>query len=95
MPLVLLSSLHHTGQFGPLGLDAVYIESMGSHTLVSLSQYCRGGTSGRQHIGVFTPQGYRMYDLTSALPALKILAAQAKESERGTVVNGIYMRESS
>ena len=67
----------HTGDFGPLGLDAVYIESMGSHTLVSLSQYCRGGKSGKQHIGVFTPQGYRMYDLQSALPALT-LAAQAK-----------------
>ena len=66
---------------------------MGSHTLASLSQYCRGGKSRRQHIGVFTPQGYRMYDLQSALPALKILAAQAMESERGTVVNGIYMRE--
>ena len=85
----------HTGDFGPLGLDAVYIESMGAHTLVSLSQYCRGGKSGKQHIGVFTPQGYRMYDLQSALPALKTLAAQAKESERGTVVNGIYMREST
>ena len=85
----------HTGEFGPLGLDAVYIESMGSHTLVSLSQYCRGGKSGKQHIGVFTPQGYRMYDLQSALPALKTLATQAKESERGTVVNRIYMREST
>ena len=36
-----------------------------------------------------------MYDLQSALSALKTLTAQAKESERGTVVNGVYMREST
>ena len=79
----------HTGSFGPHGLDAVYIKSMGPQTLVSLSQFCN---AGNQFIGVFTPTEYRMYDLTSALPALDSLAAKGIEAERGTVRNGIYVR---
>ena len=82
----------HTGKFGPLKLDAVYIKTMGPQTLVSLSQYCN---AGNQFIGVFTPTEYRMYDLQSALPALKALTDKGVLSERGTVKNGIYIRESS
>ena len=62
---------------------------MGPQTLVSLSQFCN---AGNQFVGVFTPTEYRMYDLTSALPALNILAAKGIEAERGTVRNGIYIR---
>jgi hypothetical protein len=82
----------HTGKLGPLGLDAVYIKSMGPQTLVSLSQYCNAGNN---FIGVFTPTEYRMYDLQSALPALKALTDKGILAERGTVQNGIYIRESS
>ena len=79
----------HTGTFGPHKLEALYIKSMGPQTLVSLSQFCN---AGNQFVGVFTPTEYRMYDLTSALPALNILAAKGIEAERGTVRNGIYIR---
>ena len=80
------------GKFGPLGLDAVYIKSMGPQTLVSLSQYCN---AGNQFIGVFTPTEYKMFDLQSALPALKALTDKGIVAERGTVQNGIYIREST
>ena len=85
----------HTGSLGPLNLDAVYIEGMGAQTLVSLSQFCAGGTSGTKYIGVFTPTEYRMYEMKSALSSLSTLAKTGKEAERGKVQNGIYVRESS
>jgi hypothetical protein len=85
----------HAGKFGPLHLDAVHIKGMGSQTLVSLSQFCAGGTSGQKFIGVFTPTEYRMYDMKTALPAIAELAKHGHEAERGTVQNGIYVRESS
>jgi Zinc finger C-x8-C-x5-C-x3-H type (and similar) len=79
----------HTGSFGPHGLDAVYIKSMGPQTLVSLSQFCN---AGNKYVGVFTDTEYRMYDRASAEPALKLLAANGREAERGNVKNGIYVR---
>ena len=79
----------HTGTFGPHNLDAVYIKSMGPQTLVSLSQYCN---AGNKFIGIFTPTEYRMYDASSAMPALKLLSAHGVLAERGTVENGIYVR---
>ena len=79
----------HTGSFGPHNLDAVYIKSMGPQTLVSLSQFCN---AGNKFIGIFTPTEYRMYDASSAMPALKLLNANGIIAERGTVQNGIYVR---
>ena len=85
----------HTGTLGPLNLPAVHIDGMGSQTLVSLSQFCAGGTTGTKYIGVFTPTEYRMYEMQSALSVLSTLARTGKEAERGRVKNGIYIRESS
>ena len=79
----------HTGTFGPHNLDAVFIKSMGPQTLVSLSQFCN---AGNKVIGNFTPTEYRMYDASSAMPALKLLSARGIVAERGTVQNGIYVR---
>ena len=79
----------HTGTFGPHNLDAVYIKSMGPQTLVSLSQFCN---AGNKFIGIFTPTEYRMYDATSAMPALQLLNKKGIVAERGTVQNGIYVR---
>jgi hypothetical protein len=79
----------HTGSFGPHGLDAVYIKSMGPQTLVSLSQFCN---AGNKFVGVFTDTEYRIYDRASAEPALKLLATKGREAERGNVRNGIYVR---
>ena len=79
----------HTGSFGPHGLDAIYIKTMGPQTLVSLSQFC---SAGNKFIGVFTDTEYRMYDRASAEPALKLLAIKGVEAERGNVRNGIYVR---
>ena len=79
----------HTGSFGPHKLDAVYIKSMGPQTLVSLSQFCN---AGNKFIGIFTPTEYRMYDASSAMPALNLLNANGIVAERGTVQNGIYVR---
>ena len=79
----------HTGTFGPHNLDAVFIKSMGPQTLVSLSQFCN---AGNKFIGIFTPTEYRMYDASSAMPALKLLSARGIVAERGTVQNGIYVR---
>ena len=86
-----------TGSFGPHGLDAMYIKSMGPQTLVSLSQFCCHCPSdtrvtGNKFVGVFTDTEYRMYDRSSAEPALKLLAAKGIEAERGNVRNGIYVR---
>ena len=78
-----------TGSFGPHGLDAMYIKSMGPQTLVSLSQFCN---AGNKFVGVFTDTEYRIYDRSSAEPALKLLAAKGIEAERGNVRNGIYVR---
>lgn len=78
----------HTGSFGPHNLDAVYIQSMGPQTLVSLSQFCN---AGNKFVGVFTDTEYRMYDRASAEPALKLLATR-REAERGNVRNGVYVR---
>lgn len=83
------------GKLGPLGLDTVHIEGMGSQTLVSLSQFCAGGNTGTKYIGVFTPTEYRMYDMLTALSILSDLATHGTEVERGSVQNGIYVRESS
>ena len=66
-----------------------------SQTLVSLSQFCAGGTTGTKYIGVFTPTEYRMYEMQSALSVFSTLAKTGKEAERGRVQNGIYVRESS
>ena len=85
----------HAGQLGPLNLETLHIPSMGVQTLISLSQFCAGGTTGVKYIGVFTPTEYRMYDMLSALPILSDLARHGKEAERGSVQNGIYIRESS
>ena len=85
----------HTGKLGPLNLDAVHTEGMGKQTLVSLSQFCAGGTTGTKYIGVFTPTEYRMYEMHSAVLILSTLAKTGKKAERGSVQNGIYIRESS
>ena len=85
----------HTGTFGPLNLPAVHIDGMGSQTLVSLSQFCAGGTTGTKYIGVYTPKEYRMYEMQSALLVFSTLAKTGKGAERGRVQNGIYFRESS
>ena len=67
---------------------------MEAQTLISLSQFYVGGTTGTKYIGVFTPTEYRMYDMLTALPILSDLAKTCKEAERGNVQNGIYVRES-
>jgi hypothetical protein len=79
----------HTGSFGPHGLDAVYIKSMGPQTLVSLSQLCN---AGNKFVGVLSDTEYWIYDRASAEPALKLLAHKGREAERGNVRNGIYVR---
>jgi hypothetical protein len=83
------------GLLTPLGLDAILLPGMGNQTLVSLSQFCDGGTSGQRHIGVFTHEGCRMFTLTSALPALKLLGESGHEVARGIVQDGIYVQESA
>ena len=57
----------HRGKLGPLGLDAIVIDSMGTQTLVSLSQFCNGGDTGKQYAGVFTATDFRMFELKSIL----------------------------
>ena len=95
------------GAFGPsaqptkrglltlLGLDAILLPGMGNQTLVSLSQFCDGGTSGQRHVGVFTHEGCRMFTLTSALPALQLLGESGHEVARGIVQDGISVQESA
>jgi hypothetical protein len=83
------------GLLTPLGLDAILLPGMGNQTLVSLSQYCAGGTSDVQNVGVFTKSGFRKFSLNSALPALKLLSEHGHEVTRGTVKEGIYVQESA
>jgi hypothetical protein len=81
------------GKLGPLGLDAIVIDGMDHQVLVSLSQYCQGGTSGKQHAGLFTGTDFRMFELSSILPALKLLSEIGIETTRGTVQGGIYIED--
>jgi hypothetical protein len=83
------------GLLTPLGQDAILLPGMGNQTLVSLSQFCDGGTSGQRNIGVFTHEGCRMFTLTSALPALQLLGESGHEVARGIVQDGIYVHESA
>jgi hypothetical protein len=83
------------GTLTPYGLEAILLPGMGNQTLVSLSQFCAGGPSGKQNVGVFTASGFRMFTLDSALPALKVLAEHGHEVVRGTVNEGIYVQESN
>jgi hypothetical protein len=83
------------GLLTPLGLDAILLPGMDNQTLVSLSQFCDGGTSGQRNIGVFTNEGCRMFTLTSALPALQLLGESGHEVARGIVQDGIYVQESA
>jgi hypothetical protein len=66
---------------------------MDHQVLVSLSQYCQGGTSGKQHAGLFTGTDFRMFELSSILPALKIMSETGIETTRGTVQGGIYIED--
>ena len=81
------------GKLGPLGLDAIMIDGMGHQTLVSLSQYCQGGDSGVPHVGVFTDTVFRMFELASTLPAIKLFSEIDVETTRGTVKGGIYIED--
>jgi hypothetical protein len=63
--------------------------------LVSLSQYCAGGTSGVWNVGVYTKSGFHMFSLNSALPAFKLLSEHGHEVTRGTVKEGVYVQESA
>ena len=81
------------GKLGPLGLDAIVIDGMGHQTLVSLSQYCQGGDSGIPHVGVFTGTDFRMFELASTLPAIKLFSEIGIETTRGTVKGGIYIED--
>jgi hypothetical protein len=95
------------GAFGPpsqptkcglltsLQLDAILIPGMGNETFISLSQFCAGGISGRQNVGVFTKDGCRFFTMDSSLPALKVFADTGYEVARGTVQGGIYVQESA
>jgi hypothetical protein len=66
---------------------------MGHQTLVSLSQYCQGGNSGISHVGVFTGTDFRMFELASTLPAIKLFSEIGIETTRGTVKGGIYIED--
>ena len=83
------------GLLGPLGLDAILIPGMGNQTLISLSQFCAGGTSGHQYVGIFTATNFRMFRLDSILPSLEYATEHGDEAVRGTVHNGIYVQEST
>jgi hypothetical protein len=80
---------------GPLGLEAILLPGLGNQTLVSISQFCAGGTTGAQNVGVFTSDGFRMFRLDTVLPALKLMAEHGHEIVHGTVQEGIYVQEST
>ena len=84
----------HRGKLGPLGLDAIVIDGMGSQTLISLSQFCQGGDSGKQYAGIFTATDFRMFELKTILPALRTISTTGTEVTRGTVQGGIYIQDS-
>ena len=84
----------HRGKLGPLGLDAIVIDGMGQQTLISLSQYCQGGDSGKQYAGIFTATDFRMFELKTILPALRTISTTGTEVTRGTVQGGIYIQDS-
>jgi hypothetical protein len=77
------------GKLGPIGLDAILLPGLRNQTLISLSQFCAGGSTG-----VFTAGDFRMFRLDSILPALKLIAERGQEVACGTVKEGIYVQES-
>lgn len=84
----------HRGKLGPLGLEAIVLEGMGNQTLISLSAYLAGGTTGTTYAGVFTPTEFRIYDFKTILPAISMMSTIGTESTRGTVQGGIYVEDS-
>ena len=67
---------------------------MGHWTLISLSQYCQGRDSSKQYAGIFTATDFRMFELKTILPALRIISTTGTEVTRGTVQGGIYIQDS-
>jgi hypothetical protein len=74
------------GKLGPLGLDAILLPGLGNQTLISLSQFCAGSSTGVQNVGVFAAGDFRMFRLDSILPALKLIAERGQEVARGVVI---------
>jgi hypothetical protein len=89
------------GRYFTRVFDLLSIELQGGYSIftgfphISLSQFCAGGISGRQNVGVFTKDGCRFFTMNSSLPALKVFADTGYEVARGTVQGGIYVQESA
>ena len=73
-------------------LKTIVIPGMKDNTLLSVSQFT---ASEGKFIGVFTNIDVRFYDLESSMPSLKLLTLEGKEVMRGTVVDGLYIMEST
>jgi hypothetical protein len=90
-----LLSDHLHSKLGPLELDSILPSGLGKQTLISLSQFCAGGDTGVQSVGIFNVREFRMFRIDSILPALKLIAERRQEVARGTVKEGIYVQEST
>lgn len=82
----------HMGDLPPFMLKTIVIPGMKDNTLLSVSQFT---ASEGKFIGVFTNIDVRFYDLESSMPSLKLLTLEGKEVMRGTVVDGLYIMEST
>ena len=83
------------GKLGPLVLDAILLPGLGNQMLISLSQFCAGGDTDVQNVGVFIAGDFRMFRLDSILLALKLIAGSGQEVAHGTVKEGIYVQETT
>ena len=85
----------HQGSLGPLELTTLLLPALGDSTLVSVSQFCAGGVTNDHFVGIFTHQDFRMFEVSSILPQLSLIALHGKEVTRGVVQDGLYVESSN
>jgi hypothetical protein len=71
-------------------LETVVIDSMGSNTIISVSQVCKLG-----YIAIFNDKQFKVYKADNVKNALKVLDLEGKPVALGKMENGLYYQESN
>lgn len=71
-----------------MGIPALHVPM--HRNLLSVTSVCAGGVHGKQHVGIFTAEGCRFYDLEANRDILKALSARPVTLQ-GIAENGVYV----
>ena len=74
---------------GQQGIPALHIPDM-NQNLLSVYQYCTGGSSGVQQMGIFTSEGCRFYPIQPNRDVLKALSDRPR-TQQGLADQGVYI----